>query len=180
MLRQLRRAIIERTTVRFHYHTRHAQSGQSAQNTREADPYGLAHFFNTWHLVAYCHMRQGIRNFRLDRMDTLELLPKTFHRPGNFTMQERPRNKPDGIVVRVVFDKEVARWVRESPSYYMVGEEETTEGLLVTLQIRQESEVLQWLLGWGRHARVLEPESLRGLLVEEAEGMLRNHQCPDS
>jgi predicted DNA-binding transcriptional regulator YafY len=175
MLRQLRRAIIERTTVRFHYHTRHAQSGQSDQNTREADPYGLAHFFNTWHLVAYCHLRRGIRNFRLDRMDKLELLAKTFNRPGDFTLQERPRNTLGDIVVRALFDKEVVRWVRESRSYYTVGEEETAEGLLVTLRIRQESEILQWLLGWGSHVRVLEPESLRGRMVEEAERMLCNH-----
>src|SRR5712691_11582526 len=76
MLQQLRRAIIDRTTVRFRYHTRHVRSGQSEQNVREADPYGLAHSLNAWHLVAYCHMRQGIRNFRLDRMDDLQLLPK--------------------------------------------------------------------------------------------------------
>ena len=54
--------------------------------------------------------------------------------------------------------------------------EETPEGLLVTLRIRQENEVLQWLLSWGQHVHVLEPESLRNRLVEEAEGMLRNHQ----
>ena len=37
--------------------------------------------------------------------------------------------------------------------------------------VRQESEVLQWLLGWGRHARVLEPEALRRRIAEEAEAL---------
>jgi predicted DNA-binding transcriptional regulator YafY len=32
------------------------------------------------------------------------------------------------------------------------------------------------LLGWGSHVRVLEPDSLRALLADEAEKMLRNHQ----
>jgi len=175
MLQQLRRAIIERTIVRFRYHTRHAEDGRDAQSTREADPYSLMHISNAWYLAAYCHMRQGMRHFRLDRMENLELLAKTFTRRTDFQMdnnQGRERN----ITVRALFDKEVARWVHESRSYYTLTEEETSEGLMVTLRVRQESEVLQWLLSWGRHVHILEPESLRKRLVEEAEGMLRNHQ----
>ncbi len=174
-LQQLRRAIIERTTVRFRYHTRHAEDGREAQSTREADPYSLVHVSTAWHLVAYCHMRQGIRYFRLDRMEKLELLAKTFTRRTDFQMgdyQGRERN----IIVRALFDRKVARWAHESRSYYAVTEEETPEGLMVTLRVRQVSEVLQWLLSWGRHVHILEPESLRKRLVEEAEGMLRNHQ----
>jgi predicted DNA-binding transcriptional regulator YafY len=175
-LQSLRRAIIQKTTVRFRYHTRFAGDGKSEQNTRAADPYGLVHFLGAWHLLAYCHLRQGIRNFRLDRMENLELLEKTFSRPGNFIMQESGRDDTRNVVVRVLFDEEVKRWVQESRSFYVKSEEETPSGLLVTLRARQESEVLQWLLSWGRHVRVLEPESLRQRLVEEAEGMLRNNQ----
>ncbi len=174
LLQQLRRAIIERTTVRFCYHTRHSHESQQAPTVRQANPYGLVHIYNEWCLVAYCHLRKDIRVFRLDRMEDLELLTKTFERPANFAMQER-RNEARDITVRVLFAKEVMRWVRESRSYYIVAEEETPEGLLVTLKIRQESEIVQWLLGWGRHMQVLEPESLRKRMVEEAEGMLRNH-----
>jgi predicted DNA-binding transcriptional regulator YafY len=176
MLRQLRRAIIERTSVRFAYHTRYTKSGRSEHSTREADPYALVHFVNAWHLVAYCHMRQGIRNFRLERMDALELLSETFKRPVDFTLEKLRQDEPGKMVVHAVFDKEVARWVCESPPYYTVGQEETDEGLLVTLRVRQESEILQWLLSWGRSVRVLEPESLRKRLAEEAEAVLRNYR----
>ncbi|MGI9059955.1 MAG: helix-turn-helix transcriptional regulator [Ktedonobacteraceae bacterium] len=172
MIQQLRRAIIERTTVRFCYHTRYAQSGKSEQHTREADPYGLVHIRNSWHLVAYCHMRKDIRNFRLDRVDLLELLPATFTRPADFKMVARYHDESSSMVVRVLFDHEVARWVLEARSYYMTSTEETAEGLLVTLKVRQESEILQWLLSWGSHVRVLEPESLRKTLLEEARAIL--------
>jgi predicted DNA-binding transcriptional regulator YafY len=69
----------------------------------------------------------------------------------------------------------VADWVRESPSFFAVAEEQRPDGLLVTFRVRQEGELLQWLLGWGAHVRVLEPESLRELLVAEAELMLRQY-----
>ena len=187
-LQQLRRAILQRSTVRFCYSARHPSStaeaeGDStyprtspAQSTREADPYGLIHFLNAWHVIAYCHLRQGIRNFRLDRIDDLVLLPKTFQRPANFNMSKPKSEQQRSMCVRALFDKEVTRWVRESPSYYAISEEETPAGLLVTLKPHQESEVLQWLLSWGSHVRVLEPETLRLRIAEEAQGMLRNHR----
>ena len=172
MLRQLRRAIIEQTTVRFCYHTRYAQSDTDEHRIREADPYGLVHINNRWLLVAYCHWRKDVRNFRLDRVDTLELLSTTFVRPADFSMNERKHEERGTLVIHALFDAEVARWVLESRSYYMTAAEETAEGLLVTLKARQENEVLQWLLSWGRHVRVLEPASVRERLWEEAKGMM--------
>ncbi len=177
LLQQLRRAIIQRSTVRFCYHARHAREGQGEQTTREADPYGLIHFPSGWHMVAHCHLRQDIRNFRLDRIDMLEVLPRTFQRPADFVMRQDPERErvARSILVRVLFDAGIARWVQEARSYYITREEETPEGLLVTLQVRQESEIIHWLLSWGQHVRIVEPESLRLRLVEETEGMLRNY-----
>lgn len=79
------------------------------------------------------------------------------------------------LIVRVLFDQETARWVREARTYYMTAEEDTSDGLLVTLQIRQENEIMQWLLSWGGHVRVLEPPSLQQRLIEEAQAMMRNN-----
>jgi predicted DNA-binding transcriptional regulator YafY len=178
-LQKLRRALLDRNTVRFCYHTRYRSDEQSGSQTREADPYGLAYYLNAWHLVAYCHMRHDIRNFRLERMEHLELLPRTFTRPANFQAERRGVDESRNIIVRVLFDWEIARWVREGPSYFVVSEEETTEGLLMTLKIRQQSEILQWLLSWGSGVKVLEPDSLRQRLAEEARIMLQNYQNVD-
>ena len=195
-LQQVRRAIFQRNTIRFCYFTRHPSSPAelegaskiSAQHStafdattplgsiREADPYALVHYLNNWHVIAYCHLRQDIRNFRLDRIDELVLLPKTFQRPVNFKMSELQSGQRRRIVVRVLFDKEVARWVRESRSYFTDSVEETPKGLLVTLKPHQESEVLQWLLSWGSHVCVLEPDTLRKRIIAEAQAMLQNHQ----
>ena len=194
-LLQVRRAILQRNTIRFCYFTRHPSSAElegesmiSAQystssvttspipSTREADPYGLVHYLNTWHVIAYCHLRKDIRNFRLDRIDDLVLLPKIFERPESFKMSESQSEQRRRMVVRVLFNKEVARWVREYRSYFITSVEETPKGLLVTLKPHQESEVLQWLLSWGSRVRVLEPETLRKRIAEEAQAMLQNHR----
>jgi predicted DNA-binding transcriptional regulator YafY len=174
-LAQLRRAILERRTVRLRYFTRHAtDSMTSAPTSREVDPYGLAHIAGSWYLTGHDHLRHAGRTFRLERIDELALLEQTFTRPAGFRMERDPDEHRE-LVIRVLFDAEVARWVRESPSYFTTAQEETPAGLHVTLRVRQEDAVLQWLLGWGRHLRVLEPESLRQRIAAEAIALARNH-----
>lgn len=174
-LSQLRRAIIERKTVQFHYHTRYPQNGADARNTREADPYGLVHYNGAWYLMSFCHLRRAIRNFRLDRMTDLKLIEKTFKRPANFKM-EPPKDNARQFMVQVLFDAEVTPWVKEARGFYMTEMKDTPYGLLVTLQLHSEDEVIPWLLSWGYHVRVIEPQSIRQRIAEEAQKIVQNYQ----
>lgn len=173
-LQQLRRAIIQCKTVQFRYHKRHRDGRSSDTSLREADPYALLHVAGTWMLIAHCHLRHDRRHFRLDRMDDVTVLDKGFKRPADFKIEHEER-KERPITVRAVFDHETARWVRESPSFFQVAQEECSDGLLITFAVQQPGDILNWLLGWGSHVRVLEPESLREMLSREAEGILKNH-----
>lgn len=175
MLSQLRRAIIERRTIQFHYHTRYPQDGQTAKNTRAADPYGLVHWGGAWYLISYCHLRRAIRNFKLDRLTDLQLQERTFKRPANFSLQ--PSGEPRRpLQVQVLFDAEVAPWVKEARGFFMSEMKETPYGLLVTLQLHTEDEAIPWLLSWGYHVRVIEPRSIRQRIAEEAEKILRHYR----
>lgn len=175
ILQQLRRAILKQQTVSFRYHARHQESGESETTVREADPYGLVHTDNSWILVAHCHLRHDTRNFRLSRMENVKVLDKTFTRPQQIFQMEKQRTSLTQVV-RVLFDQETARWAEENRFFYIVDRQRTPDGLLVTLNVRHEREVLQWVLGWGSHVRVLEPESLRQLVADEAALILKNHQ----
>src|SRR5260370_24882270 len=101
-------------------------------------------------------MVKGIRHFRLDRMEDLELLARTFTRRTDFQMDDH-QGKERNLIVRALFDKEVARWAHEARSYYAVTEEETPEGLMDTLRVRQGNGTIQWPLTLGRHGDILPP-----------------------
>jgi predicted DNA-binding transcriptional regulator YafY len=180
-LQLLRGAIVESRRVRFDYHTRytaHSDAATPSQSaTRAVDPYSLAHVGASWYLTGYCHTRRGLRTFRLERIEGVTTLPETFERPATVRLNPRQRQQESPhITVCALFAPEVARWVRESPSYFTLAMDDTPDGLLVTLAVRDLSEITQWLLGWGRHARILEPDALRHLLAEEAAAMLQAHQ----
>ncbi|MBX3064343.1 MAG: YafY family transcriptional regulator [Anaerolineae bacterium] len=173
-LQLLRRAIIQRRTVRFRYYARQGDGNASEVSLRDADPYAIVFFSGVWMLAAYCHLRKDRRHFRLDRMEEVSLLDKTFKRPSTF--QIRRGNQDDrSITVRALFDHDTARRAKESPSFYQVAAEDRADGVLITLMVRHESDVLNWLLGWGSHVRVLEPESLRQMVIREAQGILEKH-----
>jgi len=171
-LKELRRAVLENRTVEFCYQGRYHQE----ISYRTADPYGLAYYDGAWYLVAYCHLRQDIRHFRLERLNELSLTAKTFIRPADFNLRQGQPEQERPILIQVQFDNEAARRVKESRYFYITAEENNHAGLLVTLRVRQEQDALGWLLGWGSHAFVLEPASLRQRLIEEAEQLLQKYQ----
>ena len=178
----VRRAILEQRTVRFQYHARGSANDAPASDSlaaaarpRQADPYGLANVGGVWYLVGFDHLRHALRHFRLERMEGLTLLDKTFQRPADFSiaMDERPDERP--IVVKALFAAAAARWVQEDRSFFAVAEELRPDGLLVTFRVRQERDLLHWLLGWGAQVQVLEPPTLRAQIAREAEALLRHH-----
>jgi predicted DNA-binding transcriptional regulator YafY len=171
----LRRAIIDRRTVEFHYHTRYAKEGQNARNTRQADPYGLIHLGDAWYLIAHCHMRREIRNFKVDRMGDVQVLERAFERPAGFRLDSSESQDARDLIVRALFTPEVSPWVRESRSYYVTSMQDQPDGLLVTMKARNESEVFNWLLGWGSNVQVLEPQSLMRRLAGEAKKIIEKY-----
>jgi predicted DNA-binding transcriptional regulator YafY len=174
ILRKIRRAIIERKTIAFLYHTRFSADGSSQRNNRDADPYGLLNYAGTWYLVAYCHLRNALRNFRLDRIDNLKILETPFIRPAGFSMEGPAPDNQRNLVIRALFDREIADWVKETRTFFVEEMRDTLEGLLITLRVRTENEVIQWLLSWGGKVKVLEPHSLQKRLICEAEKILDN------
>lgn len=168
----IRRAIIERKTIRFHYHTRYSMDRSQAKKTRDADPYSLMHYGDAWYLNAFCHLRKEIRQFRLDRISDLKLLDKSFVRPADYKL-EAPEEDDRNVIVQALFHPDAAPWVRESRSYYVTDMQDNPEGhpgcLLVTLKAHFETEVISWLLSWGAKVEVLEPESLKRRLANIAK-----------
>ena len=69
----LRRAIRSRNKVQFDYRT-----AEDRHSRRVVRPLCLAFFGPVWLLAGWCEMREDFRNFRLDRMQNLEILDAVF------------------------------------------------------------------------------------------------------
>src|SRR5262245_53103920 len=48
---------------------------------RVIDPYGIAVHTGIWYVASYCHLRQDLRTFRLDRIHDAQITDESFERP---------------------------------------------------------------------------------------------------
>lgn len=172
-LSQIRRAIIEQRLIQIVYTKRIPTEDQEGLTTRDIAPYSLASLEHDWYVMAYCHLRENIRIFRLSRIDNIQLLPKRFERPSGFSPDWINSQRPFPIIIKVRVTDSVIRWVRESQPYSLIKEEAVDAGWLLTFQVPHEEELLRWILGWGRDIEVLEPLTLRHKIIEEVEQMLK-------
>ncbi|MCC2974112.1 YafY family protein [Massilia sp. IC2-476] len=51
---------------------------------RAVDTYGLAFHDGCWYAVGWCHLRNDVRSFRLDRIRSMGVLEEAFARPADF------------------------------------------------------------------------------------------------
>ena len=173
-LQGVRRAILEQKSLHLHYFKR-AGGYRGELTERTVDPHGLVHFRGAWLLSAYCHMRKAMRMFRLERIRQITVLPKTFTRQADFSVYKLHEPQAQTVTVDLLFDGEVAQWVRERPAFYSGTYEDTSEGLRVTLSVEHPDKLLSWLLSWGAKVRVLGPESLKKRVREELGATLEGY-----
>ncbi len=57
-------------------------------SSRAIDPYGLVLWKGQWYIVAYCHQREEIRSFRVDRIARMHPTGAVFIRPTDFSARE--------------------------------------------------------------------------------------------
>jgi predicted DNA-binding transcriptional regulator YafY len=68
-----------RRRVHLYYHP---NKGEDTE--RDFDSYGLTYYQHRWYVVGYCHLRQDLRSFRLDRVVHADMLNEHFDRPEGF------------------------------------------------------------------------------------------------
>ncbi|MBO9593429.1 MAG: YafY family transcriptional regulator [Niabella sp.] len=156
---------------------RYKKIASSTPEIRKIEPVGVFHENDFWYIMAYCHLRKDYRRFRTDRIQGIlkTEIPFTKEHPElkEFLNQRRevPRTK-----VRIVVAPKVAAYLQWNRHYHGFTEEkETSEGIEMTFMCGYpESDFARWFLGFGDHAKILEPESLRQCVRQIIEKQLKN------
>lgn len=162
-LDEVHRAVEKRETLALEY-----DSPQSGLTTREVDPYRLCSRDGFWYLAAYCHLREEVRVFRVDRILSLRRTGRHFEPPAE-PLSAAPEG---GVPVRVALGRTAAMRLKDSP--YLAPF--IREGRLV---LELPPAALPWLarvlVSLGNEARILEPPALRSLVAGLALAALE--QC---
>lgn len=170
-LEKLRRAAREHRRVDVRYQS----TSQAEATQRQVDPYALVHRGGWWYLVGYCHLRDAPRTFRVDRIQSLEILSQTFPPPDDFdihTYLESEFADTPVVCAKLRFKPEGAHIAVSDRSIWEALEENPDGSVDVTLSAPD----LIWLasisLSFANLVTVLEPPELREMVRDWAKSVV--------
>ncbi len=139
-------------------------SSSSEFSRREIEPVGVFHQGNFWYFMAYCHLREDYRQFRIDRIQEIKLSSQAFtqeHKPLSHYL-----NKKEDIpttAVRISVPRAFARYMQWDRHYYgFLSEEINGDNVIMTFKSRNvENEFARWYLMFADQSTILEPEALK-------------------
>lgn len=145
---------------------------------RTVDPLGLVYYVDHWNLIAFDHLRGEVRNFRLDRIETMHVLSEGFERPEGFDLVRHleargVRQATKQIVLR--FSADVYRRAKQGIPARLDEETATEESVTVTFRFDNVDYVAAWLIRFGTEVQVIEPPDLRAALKGLALGIANAH-----
>ena len=137
---------------------------------RRIDPYGLYFNNSTLYLVAFCHRRQDLRTFVVDRISMLQTTERRFCVPVDFELKRYLADsfsvmRGPLVGVRIRISPAWARYVGERQwhsSQYI--QQQIDGGIEIGFRVAGLEEIRQWVLALGPEARVLDPPELKAAL----------------
>lgn len=151
------------------------RSALQEESQREFDPYGLGYRGGRWYVVGHCHLRKGLRSFRLDRIVDVQPVPASFLRPESFDvlahLTESITTLPRAFAVEVLLrtDIETAR----NELFATLGVLEPVAGGVL---LRTQADTLEWVarelsrLPFG--FEIKRPQALKRVLKLHARRLL--------
>jgi len=166
-------------SVQMEYYT----ASRDAYSERKLDPY-LLHIYRGTnpYLIGYCHRRQEVRWFRVDRIQSLQILEEKFLKAPTFDAKDHLalifQHEVGGIPTPICiwFEPRTAPYIRERRWHPTQEIQEHPDGSL-TLQmiVTGLNDLKRWVLGYGKGAVVQSPPELVQLVREEIEGMKKHY-----
>lgn len=166
----LQQGVIHDRVLRLRYHS----FSSDELTEREVEPYYLVFYGNDWHVVGYCRLRDGMRDFRASRIREAELLPESFERLEHVDLGA-DEDGPAPIEVRVWIEAAAVPWAREAPGFGFQREDPGEGGAVFVYHCWDLRRLLPWILSWGASARVLAPREVVTRVRSEAQALSRSY-----
>jgi predicted DNA-binding transcriptional regulator YafY len=169
LIAQISLAVYRKVQISMVYHS-------TERTERVVDAYGLVYNNGFWYITGYCHLRQDVRIFRLDRIEQLKVMDTTFEAPKEFDALSFLQTKIAGIpyewAVEVLLKTNITQtYSRVSPA--MGTLEQLEEGVLLQMNVKDLEWVARFIVSLECDFIVIHPPELRDELRKLAQSLLR-------
>ena len=166
----IQNAISKKNVLTIDYYS----TGKGEHTTRIVEPIGIVYYSGKWHLIAWCRLRNGYRDFRVDMIQTLSNRGETFDHRNHYTLQEYfnslTKDHEDMTKVVILFDSSASRYAKNSRFYYgYVSEEETGDKCRMTFLVGNLRSFCRWLMMFGKSVEIESTPALKEIMDELIE-----------
>jgi len=161
-LLEVQQAIASSVVLEINYFT----PSRSRSSLRQVEPIGLYFYSSHWHLIAWCRIKDDYRDFRLDRIQSLQNTQQWFDQRQRGDLSSylaQSKQQVELYTVEVRFSSSVALYTHEQRYWYgYLSEVKGKEGAVdMTFLTHSMDYIARWLLGYTNGAQVLRPKALK-------------------
>lgn len=177
ILAELEQAVSQECSTEIEYRT-----GREEQpKKRMIDPYGIVYWNNKWYTVAFCHLRNEIRSFRIDRILAIKLTPVLFKRPEAFSTREffiknlLPDSVDQNRLVPLIVEGRAEALDDLCMHWYLghhLNERTSNQAIFLLDENAIHVYIPYFLLSYGKSIQIIEPQSLKERLVAIASDLI--------
>lgn len=164
-LTEIQRAVGKKQVLHIEY-----CNNEEEMTSRDVEPIGIFYYSAAWHLIGWCRLRNGYRDFRADRIRDLRNTGEVFEGRNLISLKEYFQSmfQANHHLIRcvVLFDKSA---LRGRPLYGSISQTDLGDRIRAEFMIDTLATMARWLLMYGSQVEIEEPEELRTLVAEMVE-----------
>ena len=172
-------ALLQRNSLHISYHGR----GNDETSQREISPQRLIHYRDNWYLDAYCHIRNALRSFAVERITAAKALPQRCRDVPEKQLDAHYASsygifagKPKHTAV-LRFTPERARWVADEHWHPQQQSLLLGDGSYeLRIPYSDPRELIMDILKHGADVEVNSPESLRNAVAKHLQNALGRYR----
>jgi len=163
-------------------HIAYVSRSSNERTERDISPQRLVHYRENWYCDAWCHLREDLRSFAVDAIQSAELVDR---RAKNVPEAELDEVLASGYGIfsgrkttwaKLRFTAERARWVSAEQWHpRQKGRFEADGSYVLELPFSDHRELAMDILRHGPHVEVLEPASLREAVKQQLAAALKRY-----
>lgn len=171
-------ALLQRNSLHINYHGR----GNDETSSREISPQRLIHYRDNWYLDAYCHARNALRSFAVERITAAKALSQRCRDVPEQQLDAHYASsygifagEPEHTAV-LRFTPERARWVADEHWHPQQRGVTLDDGRYeLRIPYSDPRELVMDILKYGPDVEVIAPEALRKTIAERLQNALKNY-----
>ena len=172
-------ALLQRNRLHINYHGR----GNDKTSQREISAQRLIHYRDNWYLDAYCHTRNALRSFAVERITAAKALPQRCRDVPEKQLDAHYASsygifagEPKHTAV-LRFTPERARWVADEHWHPQQQSQMFGDGSYeLRIPYSDPRELVMDILKHGADVEVISPESLRNAVAEHLQNALGHYR----